>query len=83
MIADMQIGTIKMIEAECIVEGNDCSMCAYAFTKVGDIDDRLCRKHNVYVGAFDICDCFENWAEATEEGREFRAAIQRIYKFSR
>ena len=61
-----------------IVEGNDCSACAYAFTSSGDTDDRLCRKHNVYVGAFDICDCFEDWAEVTEEGREFKATIQKM-----
>jgi len=44
-----------------------CHDCAYGFAKIGNINDRLCKKHNIYVGVFDICDCFEDWAEVTEE----------------
>ena len=55
-----------------------CSACAYGFEGIGNIDDRVCSKHNVYVGAFDICDCFEDWAEVTEEGRKFKAHIQKF-----
>ena len=55
-----------------------CSGCAYGFTKIGDIDNRLCKKHNMIVGANDGCDYFEDWGEVTEEGRKFRACVQNL-----
>ncbi len=41
--------------------GDYCAVCGYGFANIGNSDDRLCKKHNIYVGAYDGCDYFENY----------------------